>query len=113
MQTVDMWLATNSKYFAPENMPLIKQKLEGLPEEKVALLYSLNLKDPTIILIVSLFAGGLGIDRFMLGDTGMGVGKLLTAGGCGVWAIVDWFLVMGRARELNFQAVMQTIGMHS
>ncbi len=34
------------------------------------------------MLIVSLFAGSLGIDRFMLGETGLGVVKLLTTGGC-------------------------------
>ena len=42
----------------------------------------------------------------MIGDTGLGVGKLLTCGGLGIWTIVDWFLIMGRAREVNFQKVM-------
>ncbi len=67
------------------------------------------IQDPTTILIVSLLAGSLGIDRFMLGDTGLGIGKLLTCGGFGIWAIVDWFLVMGRAREVNFQKISTLI----
>lgn len=37
----------------------------------------------------------------MIGDTGMGIGKLLTCGGFGIWAIVDWFLIMGATREKN------------
>jgi TM2 domain-containing membrane protein YozV len=45
----------------------------------------------------------------MLGDTGMGIGKLLTCGGLGIWAIVDWFLVMGRAREINFQNISRAL----
>jgi TM2 domain-containing membrane protein YozV len=40
-------------------------------------------------LLLSIFLGTLGIDRFYLGDTGAGIGKLLTLGGCGIWAIID------------------------
>ena len=36
----------------------------------------------------------------------LGVLKLLTAGGCGVWAIVDLFLVMNKTRELNFSKII-------
>ncbi|MFN3640643.1 MAG: TM2 domain-containing protein, partial [Flavobacterium sp.] len=46
----------------------------------------------------------LGVDRFYIGDTGMGVGKLLTCGGLGIWAIVDWFLIMGATREKNMES---------
>ena len=47
-------------------------------------------------LLLSIFLGNLGIDRFYLGHTGLGVAKLLTAGGCGVWALVDLILVAMR-----------------
>ncbi len=36
--------------------------------------------------------GCLGIDRFMRGQVGLGILKLLTAGGCGVWALIDWIM---------------------
>ncbi len=57
------------------------------------------------MLIISILAGGLGIDRFMIGDTGLGVGKLLTAGGCGIWAIVDWFLIQDATRQKNLEKI--------
>ena len=110
MQSADLWLAANSNSFPAEKMPMIREQILKLPEDKVALLYSLDLKNPTTILIISIFLGYLGVDRFMLGDTGMGVGKLLTAGGCGIWSIIDWFLVSGVAKEKNFQLLMQTVG---
>ena len=55
------------------------------------------------LLIVSVIAGSLGIDRFMIGDTGLGIGKLLTCGGLGVWTIIDWFMIQGATREKNMQ----------
>jgi TM2 domain-containing membrane protein YozV len=41
--------------------------------------------------------GGFGIDRFMRGQVGLGVVKLLTAGGCGVWALVDLIIAIMKA----------------
>jgi len=41
----------------------------------------------------------------MLGDTGMGVLKLLTAGLCGILTIIDWFSVQKRTQELNFKNI--------
>lgn len=47
-------------------------------------------------LLLSLFLGSLGIDRFYLGYSGLGVAKLLTFGGCGVWALIDLVLIAMR-----------------
>ncbi|HKK87489.1 MAG TPA: TM2 domain-containing protein [Saprospiraceae bacterium] len=46
-------------------------------------------KSQLIALILVALLGGLGIHRFYLGYTWQGVVQLLTAGGCGVWAIID------------------------
>ncbi len=53
-------------------------------------------KSFTTALLLSVFLGGIGIDRFYLGFTGLGVLKLLTLGGCGVWALIDLVLIAVR-----------------
>ncbi|QJR44054.1 TM2 domain-containing protein [Mycoplasma miroungirhinis] len=46
-----------------------------------------------MFLLISFFLGGLGIDRFMKGQIGLGVLKLITAGGFGVWWLIDLILI--------------------
>jgi TM2 domain-containing membrane protein YozV len=58
-------------------------------------------KDRVMIFLVSFFLGALGIDRFLLGDVGLGLLKLLTAGVLGIFWFIDLFLIMGRTDDYN------------
>lgn len=62
-------------------------------------------KDPIVVLLISIFLGQFGIDRFYIGDTTMGVLKLITCGGCGIWTIIDWFLIMGDTKNKNYNKI--------
>ncbi len=44
-------------------------------------------------LLLSILLGGMGIDRFYLGYIGLGILKLLTGGGCGIWWLIDVVLI--------------------
>lgn len=104
---MDMFIMTNSKFFETHHLSFIRERLLQADESKWPLLSTLDLKDPTMMLIVSILAGALGIDRFIIGDTGLGIGKLLTCGGLGIWALVDLFLIMGATKEKNMAKVQQ------
>jgi len=108
-QKVDMFIMTNAKFFGSYQINAIRERLLTLDDSKWAMISTLQLKDPTTSLIVSLLAGGFGIDRFIIGDTGLGVGKLLTCGGLGIWAIIDWFLIQEATREKNMQKIQQLL----
>jgi len=104
---IDMFMASMSEKFPSEKLMLIRDQLARLDDSKFPVLQSVESKNPTTLLIISLFLGYLGVDRFMLGQTGLGIAKLLTCGGFGFWAIIDWFLIMGATRDINYQKFNQ------
>jgi TM2 domain-containing membrane protein YozV len=106
---VDMFIMSNGKFFDSAHILQIRERLLELDENKWALLSTTTFKDPTIVLVISILGGSLGIDRFYIGDTGLGIGKLLTCGGLGVWGIIDWFLIMGATKEKNFAKLQEII----
>lgn len=49
-------------------------------------------KKQLVTLLLAIFVGEFGVDQFYFGNIGLGIGKLLTCGGCGVWWLVDIIL---------------------
>ncbi len=109
-QEADIFIASHQGIFPPELMPNVYDILMRTPSERTLRLQCLNYKNPTVSLILSLILGYLGVDRFYIGDIGLGVGKLLTGGGCGIWSIVDWFLIMEATRCKNYEMLANTAG---
>ena len=113
---IQSYMTTSSNYFLSCIIPLFlllgispsqvewENKNKHLPY--LFTLLSILFTFITLILIISIFLGGLGIDRFMIGDIGLGVLKLLTFGVFGIFTIIDWFLISGRTKEKNFNQVM-------
>lgn len=88
----------------PENrIYSFKEKIKNEPDTKTEAYLSTHLKSPIVALLLSIFWGIFGIDRFYVGDIGVGLGKLffgwLTFG---IWPLIDIFLIYGRTKEKNF-----------
>jgi hypothetical protein len=57
-------------------------------------------KEWLVALLISFFVGWFGIDRFYLGYTGLGILKLITFGGCGIWYLYDLIMIaMGKVND--------------
>lgn len=55
-----------------------------------------------LALVMSIIFGQLGVDRFIMGHVGLGILKLITCGGFGIWWIIDIILI---ATKYNFSNV--------
>lgn len=83
----------------------IKNKLDNLDDNVAGNISMLNLKNPIIGLVLGLFLGVFGIDRFYKGNILLGVLKLFTLGGFGIWAIIDWFVVFAGIKKDNLEKI--------
>ena len=71
---VDMFMLANAKFFESHHLMQLREQLLALDDSKWVLLQTISFKDPTTSIIVSILAGTFGIDRFLIGDTGLGIG---------------------------------------
>jgi TM2 domain-containing membrane protein YozV len=106
---VDMFMMINNSNLPSMSLPSIRQQLLALPDDRASVLHTTQFKSPTTAIILSVLIGHFGIDRFYIGDTGLGIAKLLTCGGVGIWTLVDWFLIMGLARQRNYDNLVAAI----
>ena len=97
-QQVDQLIAIYGSKLPYEALGTLREKLLGM-DYNTASIYLAQSKDPTIAIILSVLVGSLGIDRIYIGDVVIGILKLITCGGCGIWWLIDLFLIMGATRE--------------
>lgn len=129
MQNLSKVLPNNAVYN-------LDKKLENLSEDKLNTLMIYKFKNPTLCLVLSIFLGNWGVDRFYIGDIKMGLIKLIApiiittisilfifiigetfGGGLAlilflaylVFLIVDMFRSFKECKELNYQAFLNII----
>ncbi len=116
------------------NAMVVSQKLDTTDERAIPALMGIKLYDKMVVILLSLFLGGFGVDRFYLKSYGIAVGKLVLgilswillftsafigiAGviistimmlGWSIWCFVDIFMSYKAARTKNFLAVMAVL----
>lgn len=103
---IDQLLIAYSSKIPAESMPMVRERLLSCDSMTTASAALCQLKDPTIALVLSICLGGFGVDRFYIGDAGLGVGKLLTCGGVYIWWFIDLFLIMDATRKKNLNTLL-------
>lgn len=103
----DSFLSANTGSFPSEQLPSLRQRLSQLDDSQAnQVIAAANVKNPTTALILSIFLGTLGVDRFYIGHVGLGVAKLLLAWlTFGIWTIIDWFLIINATKKANLVAL--------
>lgn len=102
-------MAQVREYIPQEKKMELQQRLSVMPDEAGMVISEVNFKSSTTTLILSIFLGDLGIDRFYVGDIGLGVLKLLTVGLFGVWGFIDIFLCYKKAKKKNYETILECL----
>lgn len=98
-----------------ESVLILQDQLKNIPEDRTAPLAGIQLKSPLIGLILGIFLGAFGIDRFYKGNIGLGIAKLiltLTVYGFVIsffWSIADLFLVWKGIKKDNLQKIQSIL----
>ena len=104
-QQVEQLIAIYGSKFPFESIFTVNEKLQGMDYNTASIILA-QAKDPTISIILSIIVGSLGIDRIYIGDIGLGILKLITCGGCGLWWLIDLFLIMDATKQKNLQQLL-------
>jgi hypothetical protein len=76
---VDMYIGLNAENFNPQDLMVIKDKLEKMDDDKFYLIQGVELQKPSTIFLIAIL---LGWERFWLDDVGLGILKIVTFYGC-------------------------------
>ncbi|MCK9617607.1 MAG: TM2 domain-containing protein [Lentimicrobiaceae bacterium] len=101
---VDMFIGMNAENFNPQDIMVIKERLEKMDDDKFYLIQCTEFQKPSIILIIAIL---LGWERFWLDDMGLGIVKILTCYGCGIWWLIDIISAKERTKKYNFKIFVQ------
>ena len=98
------------QHIPEEKTLLLRKYLEDADERCYEHLISMPLKSSVMTLLLSIFLGGIGADRFYIGDTGLGVAKLLVGWlTFGIWPLIDIFFSFRKAKEKNLTKILDCI----
>ena len=100
----------------PEELVTINSRIKDFNEDEVAqfcMIYRSKRKDPQLILILCLLGlvGVAGVQRFVIGNIGLGVLYFITAGLCFVGTIIDAMNHKELALEYNAKMITETLSM--
>lgn len=105
-ELVQAFMLKNGECFDMMAVQDVQNKLTEVDDSKYALLMSMNLQKPTVMLIIAIV---LGWERFFLDDIGLGVVKVITCYGCGIWWLIDIFSAQRRTYEYNYKKFNETL----
>ena len=105
-EIIQQFMMQNGECFDPMMQAEIQKQLEEIDDSKSGLILGGSYQKPTLILVIAIL---LGWDRFFLDDIGMGVVKILTGFGCGVWWLIDIFSAKKRTYEFNYKKFQQAL----
>ena len=108
-QQVEQLIAIYGNKLPIESIFTVREKLLSMDYNTASIILA-KANDLMISIILSIIVGSWGIDRIYIGDVGLGIIKLLTCGGCGIWWLIDLFLIMDATKRKNLLQITEIYG---
>ncbi|MBR1871953.1 MAG: TM2 domain-containing protein [Bacteroidales bacterium] len=105
-ELIQSFMLKNGECFDLMTIPEIQKRLGELDDSKAPMLMGLGLQNPTLILLLAILFGW---ERFFLDDIALGIVKVITCYGCGIWWLVDIFTAKKRTYEYNYKRFNQML----
>ncbi|HEM3683248.1 TPA: TM2 domain-containing protein [Streptococcus suis] len=125
MNYLQNYVFSKSSYLPSDKLILLQKELEDLDEGALNALMMVDMRQPLVALVLAIFFGEFGVDRFYIGDKRLGFAKLIAFGvsfitlfiligfllfmGLYIWKFIDCFLIMKACKEENYQRLMNQI----
>lgn len=103
----DAFLLRNCDKFHGDQILAVRSAINSLPEERQVQAELVSLRSPQLVMVMAWFFGMFGVDRFMNGQIGLGILKIITLGGVGFWLLIDIFTAYKRTQIRNCKAVIK------
>ena len=105
-ELIQSFLMKNGECFETFGLPEIQKRLEAVDDSSSGVVLGLSLQKPTIILIIAIL---LGWERFFLDDIALGIVKIITCYGCGIWWLIDIFTAKKRTYDYNYKKLNEVL----
>ena len=106
---VNRFITKNKDYLPDDKIPQIRIMLNSLSLEELDAVSGINFNNPMFVQLISFLFGETGVDRLLIGDSGMFILKWFTLGGLGILWLYDLCTIKGKVREKNYEKLMSII----
>lgn len=92
------FFVANGKKLPADKATIIREKMAEIDDSRYVTISSVELEDSTTMLLISIFLGGFGVDRFKMGETGMGI----------LW-LIDVIGISKKVKTYNYNELMRVL----
>jgi TM2 domain-containing membrane protein YozV len=94
-------------YIPEDERSLFKSALEYAPDDRFEKLLLVKVYDPTAVVLISVFGGGFGADRFYIGDIGLGLLKLFFGPIVAILCAIATGVLTGMSESMALEQILQ------
>lgn len=103
------FFVANGKKLPADKAAIIREKMAEIDDSRYVTISSVELEDSTTMLLISIFLEEFGVDRFKMGETGMGILKLCTGDLCGILWLIDVIGISKKVKTYNYNELMRVL----